>query len=183
MSRIIERVSIRGVTSNLTVRNLAAFATTLLLSADSSRSRFVSLSVDLFSKSRYKNKILRLYNNACINIPLCVYMIYEKLCNQIFDRIYKVPPLSRRKTIIAGMNHGQCSKVRNYDRGEWFKSYVWLPENFWKTRRPHRLYESYVPRSIHEKDMNVCITSRAQLVATNMKVIFNLYRLGLKENV
>lgn len=31
-----------------------------------------------------------------------------------------------------------------------------------------------IPLGIYEKDMNVCIASRAQLVATNMKVIFNL---------
>lgn len=46
---------------------------------------------------------------------------------------------------------------------------------FLKDSRIHVAYASfYIPPGIHEKDMNVCIASRAQLVATNMKVIFNL---------
>ena len=46
---------------------------------------------------------------------------------------------------------------------------------------PNRIFERlaslrgfYIPLGIHERDMNVCIASRAQLVTTNMKVIFNL---------
>lgn len=46
---------------------------------------------------------------------------------------------------------------------------------FLKDSRIQVAYASfYIPSCIHEKDMNVCIASRAQLVATNMKVIFNL---------
>lgn len=50
-----------------------------------------------------------------------------------------------------------------------------VPIEFLKDSRTHVAYVSfYIPPGIHEKDMNVCIASRAQLVATNMKVIFNL---------